>query len=221
MALRVIGAGMGRTGTLSLKAALDLLGFGPCHHMNELFADPSTVRHWEDAWTGRPVDWDAAFAGYASAVDYPTWPCWEALAETYPDARVILTVRDPERWYDSTRQTTWQAYLDERERPRGDRPLPLTRRARQLARVLRGTARLWEVEFEDRFADRDYAIARFEQHNRSVVEALPPERLLVFAVKDGWGPLCDFLGVEPPDVPFPRSNDRKSFYDHLDTVASP
>src|SRR4028118_1909160 len=109
MAIRVIGAGLGRTGTLSLKAALEEVGFGACYHMIELLGHPEQVHFWEAASRGEPVHWDALFAGYQSIVDYPGCRYYRTLMEHYPDAKVVLTVRDPDRWYESTRETIYKA----------------------------------------------------------------------------------------------------------------
>ncbi len=212
--LRIIGAGYGRTGTLSLKHALERLGFGPCYHMVELFKDPSRIGHWEAAQRGRPVDWDAALAGYASAVDFPVALYYEQLMEAYPNAKVVLTVRDVDSWYASASQTILRA------RPSMARTasilvgLPFSRRARALARVGRHNARMM------RGIGRSEGEARrsFEAHNARVRAVVPPDRLLVFSVKEGWGPLCAFLGVEAPDEPFPRVNERAAFGALLDSV---
>lgn len=214
MTLAVIGAGIGRTGTTSLKMALERLGLGPCYHMTELLADPSRVGHWEDAWAGRPVDWEALFEGYGSAVDFPVYRHWRALSERYPEAKFILTVRDPEQWYESTRETIYMA-----SRPSPAKMLklavrlPFQKKARQILRVLKGAGVLWEKDFDGRFEDKAHAIAHYEQHVAEVKAGLPRKRLLVYSVKEGWAPLCDFLGVEAPDEPFPRANDRASFLD--------
>src|SRR5947208_7864431 len=109
MAIQVIGAGLGRTGTLSLKAALEELGFGPCYHMIELITHPEQVVYWEAASAGQPVDWDALFAGYQAVVDYPGCRYYRELMRHYPEAKVILTVRDPETWYESCMATIYQA----------------------------------------------------------------------------------------------------------------
>lgn len=214
MTLAVIGAGIGRTGTTSLKVALEMLGLGPCYHMTELLADPSRVGHWEDAWAGRPVDWEAIFDGFGSAVDFPVYRHWHELSERYPEAKVILTVRDPERWYQSVRETIYMA-----SRPGPLKMLqlavrlPFQKKARQILRVLKGSGVLWEKDFDGRFEDKAHAIAHYEKHVAEVEAGVPRDRLLVYSVKEGWAPLCAFLGVEVPDEPFPRANDRASFLD--------
>jgi hypothetical protein len=210
--MRVIGAGFGRTGTTSLKAALEELGFGPTYTLSEVFRNPEHVRVWEAAAdAGEHVDWEEFLAGYEVAVDWPTCSFYEELMEAFPEAPVILTVRDPAAWYESTRSTIYGL------RMLTDGPLPI-RAAFALAEPFvpgpAGAVRLaeslvWEKTFEGRFGDRDHAIEVFERHNEAVRLRVAPERLLVFDVREGWAPLCDFLGVVAPDGPFPRLNEAR------------
>lgn len=195
----VIGAGFGRTGTASMKAALDHLGFGPCYHMTEIIADPSRSEAWSRAAAGAATNWDSILAGYRSTVDWPGAAFWRALTETYPRAKVILTVRDPQRWYDSTYNTIYQFSLDAGAAAPEAAPL------REMARTL-----IWDGTFGGRFADRDHAIAVFERHNDEVRHAVPADRLLEYRPGDGWAPLCEFLGAEQPDEQFPHVNDSAS-----------
>jgi hypothetical protein len=209
--MRVIGASFGRTGTTSLKAALQELGFGPSYTLGEVFRNPEHVRVWEAANAGEEVDWEGFLAGYEVAVDWPACSFYEELMEVFPEAPVILTVRDPAEWYESTRSTIHEL----RRLTRG--PLPLRAAfalAGPFAPGVVGTVRLaesivWEGTFEGRFEDRAYAMELFERHNEAVRLRVPPERLLVFDVREGWAPLCDFLGVEAPEEPFPRLNEAR------------
>ena len=209
--MRVIGAGFGRTGTTSLKAALEELGFGPSYTLDEVFRNPEHVRVWEAADAGEEVDWEGFLAGYGVAVDWPAGSFYEELMEAFPEAPVILTVRDPAEWYESMRSTIHGL----RRFTTG--PLPVRAAfalagpfAPGVAGVVRLADRLvWEGTFEGRFEDRDYAMALFERHNEAVRLRVPPERLLVFDVREGWAPLCAFLGVEAPDEPFPRLNEAR------------
>lgn len=212
MPLKVIGAGMGRTGTLSLKAALEQLGFRKTYHMVELLAHPEAIDEWERAAAGQPARWEAIFEGYAATVDYPAARFWRELCAAYPEAKVILTVRDPERWYESARSTLFNA------KPTGWQAVkmlfqyPFSPRLRKMVRIFKmNDALVWKGDFEGRFADKDFAIAKFQAHNEAVQAAIPADRLLVFDVRQGWGPLCEFLGAPVPDAPFPRRNDRDSF----------
>jgi hypothetical protein len=211
--MRVIGAGFGRTGTTSLKAALEELGFGPTYTLSEVFRNQEHVRVWEaaDADTGEGVDWEQFLAGYGVAVDWPACSFYEELMEAFPEAPVILTVRDPGQWYESTRSTIHVL----RRLTRG--PLPIRAAfalAEPFAPGVTGAVRLaerlvWENTFEGRFEDRDYAIGVFERHNEEVRLTVPQERLLVFDVREGWAPLCEFLGLEVPDEPFPHLNEAR------------
>ncbi len=207
--MNVIGAGFGRTGTTSLKAALETLGFGPAYHMTEVFTHPEHVHFWEAARRGEPVDWKRFFSGYGVAVDWPACAFYGEMMEAFPGASVILTVRDPGRWYESIFSTIYQI------RKISAGPLPM-RSAFALAGLfapgVTGIARLadrlvWEDTFDGRFGDRAHAIETFEYHNEEVRRRVPPERLLVYDVKEGWAPLCGFLGAEIPAEPFPHLND--------------
>ena len=194
-----------------MKAALETLGFGPAYRMTEVFTHPGHVRFWEAARRGESVDWEGFFSGYGVAVDWPACAFYGALTEAFPGASVILTVRDPQRWYESIFSTIYQV------RKVSAGPLPV-RLAFALAGLfapgVTGIARLadrlvWEDTFDGRFEDRAHAIETFRCHNEEVRRRVPPERLLVYDVKEGWGPLCNFLGVETPDEPFPHLNDAR------------
>ena len=185
--MRVVGAGFGRTGTTSLKAALEKLGFGPSYSLSEVFANPEHVGFWEAAGcpTREELDWEGFLAGYGVAVDWPACSFYEELMEAFPEAPVILTVRDPAPWYESTRSTIYEL----RRLTTG--PLPV-RAAFALAGLfapgVAGTVRLadrlvWEDTFDGRFEDRAYAMEVFKRHNEAVRRRVPPERLLVFDVR--------------------------------------
>ncbi|MFQ5683774.1 MAG: sulfotransferase family protein [Candidatus Binatia bacterium] len=201
MVLGVIGAGFGRTGTFSLKRALERLGYGPCYHMAEVLANPAHIPVWSAAAEGSTIEWNTLFEGYRAAVDWPTSHFWYKLTNEYPEAKVLLTVRDSEKWYDSVYRTIYQSLIQ--PLPSDD---PVTRDQRAMARkiVLEGT-------FEGRFADRTYAIAVYEQHNTEVRRIIEPSRLLVYEVTAGWEPLCEFLGCPTPNEPFPRLNTTAEF----------
>ena len=208
--MRVIGAGFGRTGTTSLEAALEGLGFGPCYSMEDSLRSPDHAEAWVAAARGETPDWRALLEGYRSALDWPAASFYEELMEAYPEASVILTVRDPENWYESTLNTIYGA-------PKAiyaSYALPLMRRLSprvdRATRVTEGV--IWQGTFSGRFEDKEYAIGVFERHIEGVKDRVPPEKLLVYSVKQGWGPLCEFLGVEEPtDKPFPHLNDTQSF----------
>lgn len=207
MPLKVIGAGLGRTGTLSLKAALEQLGFAKCYHMVEVVAHPAHARVWENAADGKPVDWEALFDGYLAAVDWPVCGFYAELAALYPEAKVILTVRDAERWYESVRQTIHMV--------QGAFPRWILLWNPRMRRILALTNKvIWSGSgmFEGRFEDRTFALEVFRRHADEVRQAIPAERLLVYDVAEGWGPLCAFLGVPvPADRRFPHVNDTREF----------
>jgi hypothetical protein len=197
MTLRLIGAGLGRTGTLSAKLALERLGFGPCYHMVEVFKNPAHIPIWERANDGHAVDWEALFVGYASTVDWPACKFWGDLIKAYPDAKVLLTVRDPEAWYESAAKTIFQ--IDERVATSevGRLQIPMARK------VVHGT-------FPKGLGDKAHCIEIYRRHNEDVQRALG-SRVLTYDVADGWVPLCAFLGVAVPDEPFPKTNSAEEF----------
>lgn len=193
MALKVIGAGLGRTGTMSLKLALEHLGFGPCYHMAEIMTHArQRLPLWMDVVGGKP-DWDAIFNGFAATVDYPTCTYWRELAEFYPDAKVILSDRDAGSWYDSVRQTIMSPA--------------------NVAGFLNSPVREFMLgavmgEFVDHLDDRDWMIGYFNRWRDSVIAGLPAERLLVHRSAEGWEPICAFLGVPVPGEAYPRVNSK-------------
>jgi hypothetical protein len=194
MGLKVIGAGLGRTATFTMKFALEHLGFGPCFHMSENFAHARVkFAQWADAVNGRP-DWDAIFDGFQSTTDYPACSYWRELAEYYPEAKVILTTRDPDSWFESVSETIFsdamQAQLV----------------GSTIGDVMQGA--IFDAFEGGDIRDRAFMTEWFTRRNQQVIDTLPPERLLVFHPKQGWGPLCEFLGVSVPAEPFPRVNSR-------------
>ncbi len=197
MGLSVIGAGFGRTGTESLKKALEILGFGPCYHMFEVLPYQDRVDMWAGIAQGDRPDWDRAFEGYNSTVDWPGAHYWRELADHHPDAKIILSVRDPASWFKSFSQTI----------------LPVMRHSREPS-ALR-THMFIPLVFEGNIDDDDHIIDVYERHNRSVLDAAPKDRLLVYELGSGWEPLCGFLNVTVPELPFPRGNSSEQFPDNL------
>lgn len=208
--MKVIGAGVGRTGTLSLKSALETLGFGPCFHGRHVLDHPDRLPLWLAAARGEPTDWKLLLDGYASSVDWPGASFWQELIEVFPDAKVVLNVRDPEAWYDSVARTIYPMF-GSRLDPRAARARELVPRLTEMTEFTRQI--IWDGPFfEGRFADRSHAISVFEAHNRLVQEVVPPERLLVCSPGVGWEPLCAFLGVPVPDEPYPHLNEPDGFW---------
>lgn len=195
MPLAVIGAGFGRTGTMSLKLALEQLGLGPCYHMVEVRKNPGAAALWEAAADREPVDWELLFKGYGSTVDWPSATFYRELAEAYPKAKVILTVRDPESWFASTQETIFGPLIPK------DETNPHSRMVMKVVDDLFGR----DMQNKERL------ISVYEAHNARVQEVIPPERLLVYEVAQGWGPLCAFLGLPEPAGPMPRVNSTEEF----------
>lgn len=215
--LKVIGAGFGRTGTASMKAALETLGFGPCYHMIEVIGRPDRTAQWAAIAAGEHADWAQVFAGYHSCVDWPACSFYAPLMDDYPTAKVLLTVRDPDAWYDSVRATIYRTReLARMPAPEGalaasdDPEAQAWAERRAHARMV--SALIWEQTFHDRFEDREYALSVYAAHNEEVKRRVPADRLLVYETGAGWEPLCAFLDVPVPrDEPFPRLNDRAEF----------
>ena len=211
MTLRLIGAGFGRTGTWSTFAALNKLGL-PSYHMQEVIINKANKGHL-DFWRkvandppGTQQDWNRVFANYSATVDNPGCCVWRELMVAYPDAKVLLTLhpRGAEAWYESTIDTiyfsenVWQFKILEWLTPFG-------RKFGDMSHKL-----VWGRTLKDVMDDRDKAVARYNSYIEEVKAAVPPEKLLVFKVSEGWGPLCDFLGVARPNEPFPNLNDRET-----------
>ncbi|MFJ5266734.1 sulfotransferase family protein [Streptomyces sp. NPDC088387] len=205
--LKIFGAGFGRTGTLSLKTALERLGYGPCHHMLALFDDPRNIRLWQAAAQGEPVDWTQVYQGCCSSVDWPGAAFWREITTAFPQAKVILTQRDPEAWYASAESSIHAAAVA----PLPADADPVFAQLRQMSLDV-----VWNGVFEGRFTDKRHALRVYEDHLAAVKAEISPDRLLVFEVAQGWEPLCAFLGVPVPDEPFPRANDRAAFTALLD-----
>ncbi|MBA3944141.1 MAG: sulfotransferase family protein [Herpetosiphonaceae bacterium] len=206
--LKIIGAGFGRTGTVSLKVALEALGFAPCYHMSEVFQNMETMLPlWEQVAAGKLTDWTSIFGNYQATVDWPTCNFYAELMQTYPDAKVLLSVRDPEQWYESARSTLYDG---------ANQLLAMNEHLRRPGAMV--TKLVWQDTFHDRFEDKAYAISVFNRHNAEVQRTVPAEKLLVYNVKEGWAPLCAFLNVPVPDGPFPHLNDRASIQRDFDKL---
>ena len=203
MALQVVGAGFGRTGTLSLKNALEKIGFGPCYHMMEVFPRPEHVAMWHKLAMTGAMDWDLVFRGFKATVDWPGARWWREIAARYPEAKVLLSVRDPEAWYKSMTDTIYQPMKS---------GIPAAAAVPEMVRQQNEMVRKAIISdtFDNRFEDKAYAIDVFQRHVDEVKKTIAPARLLVFDVREGWAPLCRFLEVPVPSDPFPRLNDTAS-----------
>lgn len=203
MELKVIGTGVGRTGTYSTKLALNMLGFGPCHHMEEvLFNMPTQVPLWMNAVNGKP-DWEAIYKDYNSTVDWPTAAFVHELSVAYPHAKFVHTVRSPESWAASFSETIYKLVAN-----KDGAPTEMHDWLDMASRVIEKTGFSGSLDLAG-------LIKVFTTHTETVKKAVPASNLLLFQVKDGWEPLCKFLGVPVPVSPFPRSNDRGEFWDRV------
>ncbi len=193
MALNIIGAGMGRTGTASLKVALEALQLGRCYHMSEIMQNPDKTADWIDAAEGK-ADWDKIFDGYSATVDNPGCNYWKQLTDYYPDAKVILTVRDADKWFDSTNETIHSAEFSNfiKKSPFGE--------------MVQKT--VWDF-MDNRMQDRDHMVNFFEHRNAEIIDTIDADRLLVYRIEQGWQPLCEFLDIPVPETEFPRVNSRE------------
>lgn len=193
MGLRIIGAGLGRTGTTSLKLALEQLVGGTCYHMLEVRERPADPDIWADAYEGLPPDWESFLDGYTAAVDWPSAPFWHELSEAFPEAPILLSVRDPDEWWVSVSRTIFRAMETYFEPDAPDDGW--TRMGRAMLN-----------RFTPEWRDEAHAKAAFVAHNEHVRATAPAGRLLEWGPGDGWTPICTALGLDVPDQPFPHVN---------------
>lgn len=208
--LKVIGAGLFKSGTYSFKIALEILGFGPCYHMEEFAKNPSHVVYWEKAENNQPVNFDEFLGGYNSGVDLPINHHVRELLEAYPDAKVVLFERDDlDAWHKSILTTIYPtAGAELAPCPEPEDSFPSLRRKYIL--------RFWMERTKEVYGKKETAIAEYKRHSEEIKRIVPPEKLLVMKINEGWGPLCKFLNVPVPNVPFPHKNDTKSFVKNIE-----
>jgi hypothetical protein len=210
--MRVICVGLNRTGTTSLTLALEELGFGPCYHIRTLNSEPHRVVDWITAERDPALaDWKRIFRGFDSAVGSPASAFWREITDEFNYAKVILTVRPADGWYESVAATLNEALAPEPAAVR----LLTWQRPSQAATYAKASdefqQRILQREVGGDFSDRERTIKAFDKHIADVKARIQADRLLVYSVRDGWGPLCTFLGVPEPDRPFPRENDRATY----------
>jgi hypothetical protein len=211
MALKVIGAGWGRTGTESLKKALEIIGFGKCYHAFELLKDGHRVVYWEQLAKGEQPDYDRLFEGFQSAVDFPVALYYKEFMKQYPEAKIILSYRDPEKWYESASKTIL--------RPIPFFFIPLCRFVGLFNKNISYFPRIHAIMINEilnqfmqgRQNDRAFMINLYNRWVEDVKQTVPEEKLLVFEAREGWEPLCKFLNVPIPEVPYPKGNDSEQF----------
>ncbi len=219
MSISVIGAGYGRTGTKSLKLALEELGFDTCYHMEELLRNPEGVKHWKNAMDNNSVDWDTLFSGYHSIVDFPGCIYYKELANHYPDSKIILSLREPESWYHSVYTTIFSFDPGLALKLKMVFSMPFSPTARFLFKViLLNNASIWKKHFKGNFADKGFAIQQYQAHIEDVKRSIPQERLLLHESKDGWEPICKFLGKEIPSSRYPSTNKKEDFHAHAKSI---
>ena len=199
MTISLIGAGYGRTGTLSLKSALETLGYNKCHHMIEVIRNPGEPEKWVQAIDAKTVNWESLLEGYEATVDWPACHFYQELADYYPKAKVLLSIRDPLEWFESMSATTLGVIRKRMQASNAGQPKNL------------GTELVVNAAFGGEIDDAEHAIRMFNQHTKEVVDTIDPDRLLIYNVREGWEPLCQFLDKPVPDAAFPRVNSRDEF----------
>lgn len=201
MTLEVIGAGFGRTGTMSLKMALETLGVGPCYHMIEEMTHPEHDLIWQDATDCKPVDWDALFTGYCAAVDWPAAAFWPELSAHFPEAKIILTTRDSEAWFKSISNTIFATLRSE----------PSAQEALNPAHRRMTHSLIVDRVFKEKIDDRDAVLDIYQKNTERVIRDIAPSCLLQYHPGDGWEPLCEFFGLAVPDKAYPHVNNTAEF----------
>ncbi|MEP2935604.1 MAG: sulfotransferase family protein [Gilvibacter sp.] len=214
MSLKIIGAGFPRTGTMTLKNALETLGYTKTYHYIDLIADAKRLKYWQDLENKEDTNFDALFKGFQASVDFPGYPYYKILLKKYPDAKVILTHRDFEQWYESTQKTIWKSA----NKPLIERIKLFKRKllSKNLRAIFRCIAFMRKVylygQFENRFDSKQYAKKVFYKHIEEVKDHVPKKQLLVYDVAQGWEPLCEFLNLPIPTEAFPHLNKKEHFH---------
>lgn len=217
MSIRIIGAGLPRTGTNTLKASLEKLGYNKTYHMKELLVHPENLHYWTTLKETGTTKWDELYNGFQATVDFPAYPWYKEHMKQYPDAKVILTVRPFDKWHTSVFSTIWQA---------GPQNLPqklamlskllLNPRLRSVIKCVKlAKEMIFKVHFQGKFEDKTEAEKIFNKHIADVKAYVPADKLLVYDVSDGWGPLCRFLGVPEPNEALPHLNKKENFKEML------
>ena len=213
MSIKIIGAGMPRTGTNTLKQSLEQLGYKHVYHMKELLVNPDKLHYWKTLDETGDTDWDALYEGYDGTVDFPGYPWYKEHMKRYPDAKVILTVRDFEAWYKSVDSTVFRAGPQtpgEKIKMLGK--LLFNPRIRKVVKCIKWFKKCFFAErLHGKFEDKEFAQKFWDDHLAEVKATVPADKLLIYDVRDGWGPLCTFLGVPEPAEPLPHLNKKENF----------
>lgn len=214
MSLKIIGAGFPRTGTMTLKTALEILGFDKTYHYKDLIANSKKLKYWLEIETTGQTNFDALFEGFEATVDFPGYPYYKTLLKKYPKAKVILTKRDFDKWYESTDKTIWKS---------ANKPLLdkinlfqkklFDKNLKDIFKCVQFMRRVYlKEQFNNDFRSKDTVETIFYQHINEVINYVPREQLLVYDVSEGWEPLCKFLEVPIPNVTFPHLNKKENFH---------
>jgi hypothetical protein len=209
--MKMIGVGFGRTGTMSLKAALEELGAGPCFHMIDLITGENKERdleHWVRVADGEPVDWTEVFEGWEATVDWPAASRWREIVAAFPGVPVLLNVRDFDGFYKSCANTI----LAVKEAAQAGE-LAEDANREQPAPELWGVIEklIWQGDFQGRFKDKEWVREMYWERVETIKREVPADRLVYWELGDGWEPLADALGVEAPHKPFPHLHDTNEF----------
>lgn len=222
MSIKVIGAGFPRTGTNSLKLALEMIGYGKAYHFKELLNNPDDLNYWTTLRDTKNTDWDALYDGYQSSVDFPCFPWYKEHLKKYPNAKVILSTRAFEGWYESVKNTIYVAgpktqlqKLKLKLRLLSDKRLRKVMSCRMFVKHY-----LWKILFQDRFEDKEFVRKIWEEHHRDVNEYVPKAQLLIYDLREGWEPLCNFLGVKIPSTSLPHLNKKEDFNEMMKSLLS-
>ncbi len=213
MSIKIIGAGFPRTGTNTLRESLELLGFSKTYHMKNLLVHPENLRYWLTLKETGTTDWDALYDGYEATVDFPCYPWYKEHMKQYPDAKVILSTRPFEKWYESYSSTIWQAHNPpEAQKAEMDKKVAADPHLQTVMTVMAFARQtINEEHFQGKFLDKDFMEKVFNDHNEEVKKYVPADKLLVFDAREGWEPLCEFLDVKVPDEPLPHTNKKEDF----------
>jgi len=220
MSIKIIGAGFPRTGTMTMKKVLEQLGFNQTYHWRDLIANPQKLALWKQLQSTGTTDWSRLFAGFQASVDFPGYPFYQEMMDQYPDAKVILTTRPFEDWYTSVISTIWERKVQADQQPKDlNQLLDKEKQIELCALWMRKT--FLNDQFNGKFLDKPVAEKAFYQHHKEVMENVPKEKLLVYEVKDGWQPLCDFLQLSIPEMDFPHLNKKEDFHAMVGRMLEP
>ncbi len=222
MSIKIIGAGLPRTGTNTLREALEILGFSKTYHMKHLLVHPEDLHYWTTLKATGTTDWNALYNGYQATVDFPCYPWYKEHMKQYPDAKVILSLRPFEKWYISYYSTIWKAQNPpDAERAAMGEKIAADARLQTVMNVM-GFSRqvMSEDHFQGKFLDKEFMEKLFNEYNEDVKKYVPADKLLVFDVTEGWEPLCKFLDVEVPNEPLPHTNKKEDFHSMVKELMS-